>query len=229
MATTVVFSGGPFRGDRAASALDGVEDVSLVVAADSGLHLAQAVGLHVDVVVGDMDSVAPEALDTAMRAGSAVVRHPTDKDATDLELALDLVLERQGAADVIGGAARERVVVIGSEAGRIDHLLGWVGVVGSPRYSSLEIEALLGDARVLPVHDRRAIEAPLGAVVTLLALHGRVDGVRTHGLRWALEDASLNSGSTLGVSNLISGPSAEVSVRSGVLTVVLPSQQEGAT
>jgi thiamine pyrophosphokinase len=226
MTTTVVFSGGPFETGHPARALEGCDDIGLVVAADSGLHVAQAVGLSVDVVIGDMDSVAADALARARRAGASELRHPVDKDATDLELALDLVLERVTAAEA--ATDRPRVVVVGSGAGRLDHLLGWVGVVGSPRYAGLEIEAVLGDTLVLPVHDRRVVTGSPGSVVTLLALHGPVGGVRTRGLRWALDGASLHSGSSLGVSNELLGTSGEVSVGHGVLTIVLPPQHEGA-
>ena len=57
-----------------------------VVAADGGLIRARALGLHVDVVVGDLDSVTHDALASAEQAGARVVRHPQAKDATDLEL-----------------------------------------------------------------------------------------------------------------------------------------------
>src|SRR2546429_8303809 len=74
-----------------------------VVAADSGLHLADILDLHVDRVVGDMDSADPAAVDAADRAGAAIERHPAEKDATDLELAV-LAAERQGV---------DRVVIVG--------------------------------------------------------------------------------------------------------------------
>ena len=60
-----------------------------VIAADSGLHLAGPLGLTVACVVGDLDSADPAAVDAAVAAGATVERHPVDKDATDLELAID--------------------------------------------------------------------------------------------------------------------------------------------
>ncbi|MCU1346500.1 MAG: Thiamine diphosphokinase, partial [Acidimicrobiia bacterium] len=56
----------------------------MIIAADSGLHSATELGLAVDVVVGDMDSVLPEALRDAGVAGTEIVRYPPEKDATDL-------------------------------------------------------------------------------------------------------------------------------------------------
>ena len=52
-----------------------------VVAADGGLDRARALGLEVDVVVGDLDSVTAEALEAAEAGGTRVVRHPRAKDA----------------------------------------------------------------------------------------------------------------------------------------------------
>src|ERR1700690_3756339 len=65
-------------------------DDAVVVAADSGLHQAELLGLRVDYVVGALDSADPDAVDRARAAGAVVERHPADKDATDLELAFDL-------------------------------------------------------------------------------------------------------------------------------------------
>jgi thiamine pyrophosphokinase len=103
-------------------------DPALVVAADSGLAHAEALGLPVDLVVGDMDSVDPDALRRAQQLGVAVERHLTDKDKTDLELALDVAM-------VKGGAGAE-IVVVTSVAGRLDHGLANLLLLAAPAYAT---------------------------------------------------------------------------------------------
>ena len=129
--------------------------------------------------------------------------------------------------EVPGGGAGQsgsapHVLVVGSGSGRLDHLLTWVSVVGSPRYRSLQIEAFLGVTRLMPVHDRRRFSANPGATVTLLALHGPARGVTVTGLRWPLHDETLVAGSSRGLSNELYGTEATVEVHDGVVTVVIP-------
>src|SRR4051794_20102363 len=104
MRTALVFAGGD---PPPPSAVDGLLPSDIVIPADSGLEHALALGCAVDLVVGDLDSVAPAALARATAAGTAIEQHPDDKDATDLELALDAARAR----------GVERIVVIGGYGG----------------------------------------------------------------------------------------------------------------
>ena len=127
-----------------------------VVAADGGLLRAQALGLDVDVVVGDLDSATPEAIAAAEAEGARIVRHPRAKDATDLELALD---------EAVALGAR-RVLVVASAGGRLDHLLGSLLVLAAERYTALELDALVGEALVHVVRGGRTMHgAPSGRSV----------------------------------------------------------------
>ncbi len=220
----VIFAGGePFtaveNGAVAAEIARWRDAGAIFVAADSGLHRAVALGQRVDLVVGDLDSVDPAVLDDAVHVGGTRVEaHPADKDATDLELAI--------AAACDAGAPR--VLVVGGHGGRLDHLLANLLLLGSPAWGSMEIDALMGDARVLIVRDERAVTGPSGALVTLVALGGPARAVRTTGLRWTLEDEDLLPGSTRGVSNeLVSSP-ATVRVRDGIVAVVVSAAQPSA-
>jgi thiamine pyrophosphokinase len=218
MHTTFVFSGGP------APDADGLAVVAervrrhaapdRVIAADGGLHLAQDLGVAVDLVVGDLDSVDPTRLDEAQAAGARIDRHPVDKDATDLELALDAALA--------GGT--DRVVVLGADRGRLDHLVGGIATVAATRLAGVRPVAWLGATEVVPVHDRAELAGDPGDLVSLLALHGTATGVRTEGLAWPLDDEDLDPGSSRGLSNRFARPQAVVSVRSGCVVAILPGQ-----
>jgi thiamine pyrophosphokinase len=186
---------------------------AFVIAADSGLDHAAALGLSVDVLVGDLDSATAPAMRAAEAAGVRIERHPVDKEATDLELALDYAL---------GIGARRVTVVSGGGGARLDHHLAELVLLGSTRYAPLRLDARIGAARAVAVHAGEGVSltgAP-GAVLTLIALGGAASGITTGGLRWPLRGETLEPGSTRGVSNeIVTGP-VRIATTGGSLLVV---------
>jgi len=206
--TAVIIAGGdPIAGES----IPPLPDHRFVIAADSGLHSAQALGITVHLVVGDLDSATPTAVAAAEAAGAAVERHPTDKDGTDLELALDAAMSRSLApAMVLGGAGFDR----------IDHFMANALLLAHPRYAPMRPEWWVKGAHVAPVHDRLDVDGAPGDIVALLAIGGPASGVSTTGLRWPLHHDTLPSGSTRGVSNEMTGTTATVIVADGILLAI---------
>jgi thiamine pyrophosphokinase len=186
-----------------------------VVAADSGVHAAEVLGLRVDVVVGDFDSADPAAVDRAIANGAVKIEYPVAKDATDLELALDIALEEQV----------DRIVVVGGAGGRLDHYLANVALLASPRFAGVALDAYFADAHVTVA---RGGEAPVevrgepGETLTLLPVGGDAHGVVTNGLEYPLHAEDLGVGTTRGVSNVVVDVPASVALESGTLLIIRP-------
>jgi thiamine pyrophosphokinase len=186
-----------------------------VIAADSGLGVANGLGVAVDHLVGDMDSVDPGAIEAAEAGGTIVDRHPAEKDATDLELALDAAVAR--------GA--RKVVVIDGGGDRLDHLLGNLLLLASDAFSGMAVEAFAGRARIAVARGGDppvTIAGEPGSLVSLLPLGGPARGIVTTALRYPLRGEELASGTSRGVSNELAAPVASVELESGVLLVVQP-------
>jgi thiamine pyrophosphokinase len=182
----------------------------VVIAADSGLAHAEALGLAVDLVVGDLDSVDPHALERAARAGTRVERHPVAKDQTDLELALDAAI----GSCAPGG----RIVVVSSVGGRLDHGLANLLVLGSPRYREVRIDAFVDAWAVTVIHPGSvSLTARADRLVTLLPVGGDAHGVVTAGLRYPLRGETLRAGTTRGVSNVAETTEVTVTLGEGTL------------
>jgi thiamine pyrophosphokinase len=206
----VVVSGGEPPDQRAALA---VPAGAPVVAADRGLEHALALGLEVSLAVGDFDSASPEAVAVAESAGTRIERHPHAKDATDLELALDAALAMDPA----------RILVLAGTGGRLDHELSLLLLLGSERCSGVEIDAVVGAARVHVVRASRTLQGTPGELVSLLPLGG-AEGVTTEGLAYPLRCETLGAGSSRGVSNVFEAETARVSVVRGVLLAIRPGE-----
>ena len=181
-----------------------------VIAADGGLDHVYARGMRIDLVVGDLDSVSESALARARADGVAIDHRPAAKDETDLELALDHARER--------GATR--VLVLGAGGGRLDHALGNLLLLASERYTSIELDAWIGDATVSVVRVRRRFSWRAGDLVSLFAAGGPAFGVTTHGLEYPLRHETLNPGSSRGISNVVVQGPIMVEVLDGVLLAV---------
>jgi thiamine pyrophosphokinase len=186
-----------------------------IVAADSGLHVAEALGMHVDHLVGDLDSADPVAVRAAIASGTSVDRHPVEKDATDLELAFDSAIER--------GAGR--VVFVDGGGDRLDHLLGNLLLLASPVLANVEVEAFSGSARVQVARGGDppvTVNGPPGSFVSLLPIGGPACGIVTTGLRYPLSGEELSPGTTRGISNEIVADTGSVRVATGTLLVMQP-------
>ncbi len=208
--TAIVVTGGAAV---PASVRDDLPDSAWVVAADSGLEHARRIGLPVDVVVGDLDSVPERILEGF---SGPVEHHPADKDHTDLQLALELVA-RHGHID--------RLIVVGGGGGRLDHLLGNVAVLAAPAYAHLRVEWLTGAERVHVVWDHVELHGHAGDVVSLMAIGGPALGVTTEGLQWPLRGARLDPSTSLGMSNVMQGAIATVNVGEGRLLTIQPDPE----
>ena len=195
---------------------DALPDGAYVVAADSGLHQAEPLGLRVDRIVGDLDSADPDVVERAARAGAFVEAHPAEKDATDLELALRHVV----------GEGIETVVVVGGAGGRLDHFLANALLLASPAFSGAQVDAHMGGARVAVVRGGgRTVDlaGAVGDLVTLLPVGGPARGIVTEGLRYPLAGDDLDAGTSRGVSNELLGPRGSVRLESGTLLAVQPA------
>jgi thiamine pyrophosphokinase len=190
---------------------------ALVIAADSGAVHAKAAGLTIDIAVGDFDSIPPTLLQELESAGVKIERHPSVKDATDLELAIDVAI-REGA-DVI--------TIVGGHGGRVDQSFANAFVIASPTYAHVSLRAILDSALVSVVHGGGGVTfvGDPGDVVTILPLHGDAVGVRTEGLEYPLRGEGLPAGTTRGVSNVLVDREATVSLEKGTVLVVRPSPE----
>jgi thiamine pyrophosphokinase len=184
-----------------------------VIAADSGAQRLDAWGAPPDLVIGDMDSIDPALLERLGAQGIEVERHPAEKDASDVELAVSRAVAK--------GA--DQVVILGAFGGeRVDHELANLLLLTDRRWSGIDLRAVRGDTTVRPLRGDALLEldGSGGDLVSLLALGSDATGVRTVGLRYQLDGETLQSGRSRGLSNEIDTAPASVSLEGGALLII---------
>ena len=210
--TSLIFAGGLTPSDATLKVVREIKNVNLVIAADSGLHTATKLGLTVDVVIGDMDSVDAKALTEAKSRGAKIVRHDADKNFTDLHAAL-LYAAEHGA---------QKIIVITAGGGRLDHQFGVIAAMFDPQLGQTQVEALWDNSEIFALQGPTSCEfsAEVEDIVGLQAFGAVATGISTTGLHWKLSDESLLSHETRGVSNQATQTRVAISVLTGQLLVI---------
>ncbi len=186
------------------------DKADFVICADGGATHLRKLGIVPDVLLGDFDSILKVDLDYYRESGVEVLKFPYKKDKTDTELAVELAADR-GFKDVI---------LVGALGKRQDHSLSNVFIL--KKMLDRGIKGIIADKHneIMLVRDRIELKREINLKVTLLSLTEKTEGVNTDGLLYPLTDATLELGSSWGVSNEFAGETAEISVKDGLLLVI---------
>lgn len=209
----LVFAGGYFSKNTLRWVTDNAKQAD-VWCADSGVEHATRCGFMPKVIVGDCDSVSQDALNSALASGAQLIKFPTNKNASDLELTLKELMD----------AEYTDVTLLAVSGGRTDHaLFNWLLVLQQDWLYRLTVVDETISAYL--VHSDVSFDAQLlpNTTVSLLSRES-VSGVTTQGMKYPLTDARLMGGSTLGLSNEVAGSGnqpirVQVQVTSGRLIV----------
>jgi len=183
-----------------------------VIAADGGLAVCMAADRLPDLLVGDFDSVDREALESVARLGVPLKRHPMDKDASDLDLAL--VHAREAGARSVRFAA--------AFSGRLDHTLAALGTLlrAADLSGSIDEPDLQGYALDSRYKASLSLQAPAGQSLSIFSVNPSTT-VSLAGVRYPLTVGSLPVLSSLGLSNVALGGEFSVTVHSGSVVVLV--------
>lgn len=176
-----------------------------VVAVDGGLIHCDRMGIAPDLIIGDLDSTPKELL--AKYSRIRLVQFPTDKDLTDLEIALQ----------EINSLEVDKLTIFGGMGGRTDHYLYHLHLLSRmPGKLFLESEKELQ----FVIQNEVNIFCKPGQTISLIPLFGQAKNVTTEGLKWQLKEASLDS-NFMSLSNICLSHQVKVKVDSGSLLCCL--------
>jgi thiamine pyrophosphokinase len=179
----------------------------LLIAADGGAKHCLKLGLFPESIIGDLDSLSDQELESLQSRGAKIIRYPTRKDYTDLELALKHAQEL-GASEII---------VFGALGARWDQTIA--NLLLPVAIAPTCIRLVDGAQEIFFVRsgERFDIYGHRGDVVSLIPLAGDAHGITTQNLEYPLKEDSLNFGSTRGISNVLLAEHATVHLKEGLL------------
>ena len=179
---------------------------AVVIAADGGARHCLSLGITPKVVIGDFDSLSPAETAALEARGAQLIRYPAEKDETDLELALDYAIAA-GAAEI---------TLYALLGGRWDMSFANLLLLAAPRFDGLRFRISAGETAVhiLRGGETLTLRGSPGETVSLVPLSD-LHGLTYRGLKWPLSNADLPFGTPRGVSNVLLGERAEISLAAG--------------
>ncbi|EKF42060.1 thiamine pyrophosphokinase [Nitratireductor indicus C115] len=198
-------------------ALDAAIAQTRVIAVDSGMMHASALGLEPELWVGDFDSVDDALLTSHDRVPRRV--YPPEKDKTDGELAIAIAVEAGASSLLLAGA-------FGGE--RPDHMFLHFTQALALCNEGLDVTLTSGTQEGIPLSlgRRHVFEYPQGMMFSILAF-SELSGLTVENAKWPLDAVEVPFGSSLTLSNVVDGQLAVTLERGRALLVAhLPADKD---
>ena len=186
------------------------------VAADSGAEWARKSGIQLSAIVGDFDSVSQETLDFYKQQDpSCEIVLAAEQEHNDFEKILHYLAERWHG----------EVRIIGLTGGRIDHTISNLSVMlrFTHRFKGLTAFDPFGSHFFLTSGRTYSFENRIGTIISLMPF-GDAEGIVTRNFRYPLSGESLSLGQREGLSNVVIGSPASISIERGALIISVMDQ-----
>ena len=184
----------------------------IVIGVDGGAATCFDASVTPQLLVGDFDSLDPAVLAEATKLGVPVRSYPSDKDETDLVLAID----EARSLGVTG------LTVTAATGGRLDHTLGVLAALAGAASLLPSIHEPDLTGWLLSVNGRTSVQVSgIGATLSIVPFT-QMARVSASGVRWPLESADIPGTDTVGISNVVCANDARVTIEAGVAYVLSP-------
>jgi thiamine pyrophosphokinase len=184
----------------------------LWVGVDRGTFILLEKGIKPDYAFGDFDSVSAAEKEIILKSDIVLNQYQSEKDHTDMELALQWAMDKNP----------EEILLFGATGGRLDHEMINIQLLYRTISSNIEV-------KVIDIKNEISLKLPGNytieregqySYISFLAFQGEVKGITLEGFKYPLDKASLMLGSSLCISNELVNKSGTYSFDSGIILMV---------
>ena len=170
-----------------------------------------------DYILGDFDSVPSDILEQ-YRTYAKEKQHITmkkynpEKDETDTQIAITLATELEA----------DEIVILGATGTRIDHMLANIHLLYIPLKQNRKACIIDEHNKIYLIDQNTTLikDKLYGSYLSLLPLTETVKHVTLEGFKYPLLKRTLHVGESIGISNEVVSPKANILLESGILVVV---------
>lgn len=178
----------------------------LIIAADGGYDHLKREKIEPDIVVGDFDS-----RDGNIPDHPNVIMLDVQKDDTDIAHAVGIGLER-GYRDFR---------IFGGTGGRESHTIANIQMLTGLAKKGAHAWLYGRDSVITVIHnDSLMFSEVTEGMVSVFSLSDRAESVDILGMKYTMQDGILTNDTALGVSNMLIGKEAHISVKKGTLLII---------
>lgn len=214
---STVVGGAPFHGTeflrKAISTLKTKNSFFQTIGVDGGAKILLNLDYEPDLFVGDCDSFVnantSEFIKNAEKEN--VLIYPSEKDDTDMQLAVETAV----------GNGAEKVVLLGATNGRLDHFLGCYQLLEYFGESTeFNAELIIADEQNVMFYvpqgeDNVEFRMLDGLYFSIIPVGDCLDGLCIEGAKYLLDDFKLNRGPSRCISNCLPDGCTEGMVKIG--------------
>ncbi len=211
MSKTLILTGGSMDIDWAK---DWLKDKSFdyCIAADSGLSYADKLGVRVDYLLGDYDSVDGQILEKYKKQTAFKV-YPREKDYTDTHLAIETAI-KNGASDIY---------ILGATGTRMDHTITNIGNMKLALDCGIDCHIVDKNNFIYLLNDKTGVHTiskkkQYGRYVSIVPMTEEVT-LTLKGFKYGLDKYILKQGLSICQSNEIEDKEAFIIIHNGLAAI----------
>lgn len=183
-----------------------ISDEDIIIAADGGYDSLAKMGYTPNLLIGDFDSIK-----STLPEGIRTVKHPKEKDETDMFLAY---------FEGVKLGFRE-FVLLGATGGRLDHTYANLSLLLYAKNQGHSVSVIDENGTIFCLKNEAVtLSGKEGATLSVFAFGGEARGVSIKGAKYEVEGVTLTPAFPLGVSNEFTKSDAHISVEDGALLVI---------
>ncbi len=184
-----------------------------VICADGGLDKAKAYGIVPDIIIGDFDSVNLSVLKHYEMLNIPVEKFPSEKDSTDMELAVEFAISK----------GYNNIVLSGATGSRLDHTIGNIMLMERCYKIGVIITIIDNNNEMKIISDNTDlfIDYKEGYYISIIPITDFIFGLNLEGFKYNLNNVNVQRGSTLCISNKITDKKGKITLNQGTAIVFI--------
>lgn len=182
-----------------------------IIAADKGLEALNKINVMPNYIIGDFDSVNKTTLNQYENKNIEITYLKPEKDFTDTHMAIKLAIEKRA----------KHITIIGATGTRMDHTLANIHALNEALQNNVPTEIINENNRIMLINKKaKLIKNTNYKYVSIIPLTTKITGVTLKGFKYNIENATINLGESIGVSNEQIEQEALIEIKEGIAILI---------